>query len=530
MKKEKVDTTLKIPERPQKKLSIFRIILVLFILALVIYRVDLKRRTNTEIASIIDFDPWFASYVDVTAIPLYGFEQLGTDKESNVVLSFIVSSESDACSPTWGTYYTLDEAAVSLDMDRRIARLRQQGGEIAVSFGGAKNDEIALGCTDPERLLEAYLSVISRYNIDTIDLDLEGEGLNNLEAGERRAEAIAQLQQQMRTEGGNLAVWLTLPVVPQGLTKEGTDAISIMLDKGVDISGVNVMTMNYGNSKDKNDSMLEASISALREVHRQLGILYTQKDINLSSRTLWRKIGATPMIGQNDFVNEVFTLEDAEGLNEFALDQRIGRISMWSANRDTPCGENYVDVKVVSNSCSGVNAPKYSFTKILSNGFEGEISQNALIQTENDLETVDVIIDDPENSPYQIWQETGAYPRGVKVVWRGNVYEAKWWTKNDLPDNPVLQSWETPWQLIGPVLPGESPVRQATLPEGTYPKWSGTVEYEGGELVLFEGIPFQAKWWNQGQSPAASAANIDSSPWLPLSQKQIMEILAELEN
>ena len=43
----------------------------------------------------------------------------------------------------------------------------------------------------------------------------------------------------------------------------------------------------------------------------------------------------------------------------------------------------------------------------------------------------------------------------------------KYWTQGDLPDNPVLQATETPWTLIGPVLPGETPVPVATLPPGS---------------------------------------------------------------
>lgn len=235
------------------------------------------------------------------------------------------------------------------------------------------------------------------------------------------------------------------------------------------------------------------------------------------------------MIGQNDVVDEIFTLNDAEAINTFAREQGVGRLSMWSANRDIPCGENYVDVKVVSDACSGVKASKGSYALALSNGFVGSLTQSAHILTTEDSESNTVVVDDPESSPYQIWQESGAYPKGVKVVWHGHVYEAKWWTKNDLPDNPVLQSWETPWQLVGPVLIGEKPVQQPTLPSGTYPKWSGSVVYEGGDRVLFEGAPFQAKWWNEGESPAASAANPDSSPWTALTQAQIVEILEEIQ-
>jgi len=74
-------------------------------------------------------------------------------------------------------------------------------------------------------------------------------------------------------------------------------------------------------------------------------------------------------------------------------------------------------------------------------------------------------------------------------------------------------------------LPGEKPIPQATLPKGTYPQWDGRAIYEGGERVLFEGIPYQAKWWNQGESPAVASLDPDTSPWIPLSHTQIIEIL-----
>ena len=40
---------------------------------------------------------------------------------------------------SWGTYATLDGAAATMDLDRRIAQVRGQGGDAVVSFGGASN-------------------------------------------------------------------------------------------------------------------------------------------------------------------------------------------------------------------------------------------------------------------------------------------------------------------------------------------------------------------------------------------------------
>lgn len=510
-----------------KKLSIKRLILAILMLVGLGYVSYWGWNNYEPMIEPVESEPWFAAYVDVTATPPYSFEHIGENIiQKNVVLSFIVSSHEDPCIPTWGGAYTLDEARLALDLDRRIARFRQQEGDIAISFGGLINDELALKCENHDSLLRAYEQVIDRYEIDTIDLDIEGEALSDVVSLKRRAKVIAELQSIRRDDGQNLAVWLTLPVAPQGLTQNGTNAVAIMLEEGVDLAGVNVMTMDYGESRSEKQSMFEASKQALLETHRQLGILFKNAGINLNDAAVWTKIGATPMIGQNDVVSEIFTLDDAKLFNEFTVSQRISRMSMWSANRDVQCGSNYVNLTVVSDSCSGVKQDKLAYANILGNNFLGDIKSNSSKVTVEST-GAPIIVDDPAKSPYQIWAENATYLEGTKVVWHGNVYQAKWWTRGDLPDNPVLQSYETPWQLIGPVLPGETPIPQPTLPPGTFPEWDGTVIYDKGEKVLFDGTPYEAKWWTQGDSPAASTSNPDSSPWIALTRNQIETILKE---
>jgi len=127
---------------------------------------------------------------------------------------------------------------------------------------GLKNNELAVNCTDSSKLLDAYRTVVDRYNIDTIDLDLEGTGLSDNEAGARRATTIAKLQSERRKQGKQLAVWATLPVTPQGLAENGTSAVDLLLAKHVDLAGVNAMTMDYGSSMESGQSMLKASESA----------------------------------------------------------------------------------------------------------------------------------------------------------------------------------------------------------------------------------------------------------------------------
>lgn len=473
-----------------------------------------------------DVTPWFAGYVDVTATPTYAFETPVTEAGREVMLSFIVADENDGCVPTWGNAYTMDEAADALDLDRRIARLRQQGGEVGISFGGLNNDELATSCTDSAALENAYTSVLDRYDVSTIDLDIEANDLADERAGERRAEAIAAVQAERRAAGDSLAVWVTLPAATFGLTEEGTTAVTQLLEAGVDLAGLNVMTMNFGASRETGETMAEASIRTLEQSHRQLRALYALADIELSDGTLWQKLGATPMIGQNDNRKEVFETADAVALNAFATENGVGRMSMWSLNRDQTCGPNYVDLKRVSDSCSGIDQGDDRFADLLSVGFDGHSLEAASSTTSPEPVNPEDIVDDPGTSPYPIWDEDNAYLQGTKIVWHRNVYEAKWWTRGELPDNPVLNEWETPWTLVGPVLPGEKPIEAPTLPSGTYPEWSGTVIFEKGDRVLFDGVPYEAKWWNQGESPEATSSDPDSSPWVALTAKEIAEVIA----
>jgi len=428
---------------PGRRLSVLRLTGVLVVIAGLVFSGFQGWRWFQDTTTVRPA-AWMAGYVDVTATPNYAFENPASQAGSHVVLSFVVASADDACTPTWGTYYTLDQADVTLDLDRRVARREQQGGDVIVSFGGQLNNELATGCTDAGDLRSGYEAVIDRYSLNTIDLDIEGGNLADTAAGERRAKAIAAIQKQRSTTDTPLAVWLTLPVLPTGLTEAGTTAVSQMLAAGVDLAGVNVMTMDYGDSR-AGLSMVEAAEGALTGTHSQLQTLYSRQGIELGTKELWNKLGMTPMVGQNDVAGEILTLDDARALNAFALENGIGRMSMWSMNRDQTCGSNYPDVTRVSDSCSGVVQGDVRFADLLGASFTGvPEAVAAAVTTSGPTASAAELLDDPAESPYPVWSQLTAYAANTKVVWHREVYIAKYWTQGDLPDNPVLQSTETP--------------------------------------------------------------------------------------
>lgn len=512
---------------PGRKLSLLRLSLLLALVAGLVGAGVVSWRSFADTQAAAASPSVFAGYVDVTATPRYAFEQPVTENAKSVVLSFIVADAKDGCTPSWGTFYTLDSAATGLDLDRRIARLRQAGGNVSVSFGGLTNKELSTACTDASKLKAAYSSVVERYELNSIDLDLEGTALADVNAIARQSTAISALQKEKAANGKNLAVWLTLPVAPGGLTAEATSAVKQMLAGGVDLAGVNIMTMDYGESRVQGQSMLQASIAAAEATHAQLGDIFKAANQDLGAQTLWRKIGLTPMIGQNDVVADVFSLADAQGLHDFAEDKGVGRMSMWSLNRDAECGPNYPTLTVVSDACSGVSQGGAHFANVLGAKISGPSSDVAASPAPSGITTTAAaVVDDPATSPYPIWSAVATYVKSDRVVWQGNVYEAKWWTRNEVPNNPVAAGAAAPWTLIGPVLPGDRPQPEITLPAGTYPEWSAATAYHKGDRVMLAGRAFEAKWWVQAQSPEAALQGSADTAWLKISNDELAKLLS----
>lgn len=450
---------------------------------------------------------WFGGYFDVTAADVSMSPTADEGNADTVMLGFIVASSSTRCAPSWGTHYSLVQAGQELDLDRRIDSMRRDGAHVAVSFGGALNSELAVVCDSTSALMQAYSKVIDRYSVTTIDLDLEGDGLEDAVAGERRAAAIAALQRQRTAFGGALDVWVTLPTSTHGLTDSGTKAVRQLLEAGVDLAGVNAMTMDYAVDLDGR-TMAEASIQALDAVHAQLTALYRDQQIPLPPGGAWAVMGATPMIGQNDVRDEVFTMDDAIELSNFAQQRELARMSMWSINRDRTCGPNYPDTTIVSDSCSGVDQAGRTFASILAAGFDESPSDAEVAP----LPTL--VPDDPETSPYPIWSDDAAYSNGVRVVWKGYVYVAKWWVSGGpQPDDPTQTAETTSWVLVGPVLPEDRPHALPIVPDGTYPVWNADTVYRKGARVVVDRVAFEAKWWTQAEDPAEGLTDHDRSPW-----------------
>ncbi len=299
--------------------------------------------------------PFFAPYVSTLENTGYDYAAAARNGGvKNVVMGFITADARNQ--PAWDGQDELGSAA-DRQLHQQVHNLRALGGDVMVSFGGATD------ATDPElgivlgnagQLQKAYQQVIGAYSLGAVDFDLEGSTLttDGTDLGptrttsiDVRSQAIAGLQHEAAAAGKQLQVWFTLPVTPEtsGLTPAARYVVHSALAHGVQIAGVNIMTMDYYDGLNYDGvngdpSMGDIAVRLATDVFHQL---QAEPALHASTAQLWHMIGITPQIGVNvptgqqaESGVENFTLADAREVTTFARQQGIGRLSMWSLNKD----------------------------------------------------------------------------------------------------------------------------------------------------------------------------------------------------
>jgi hypothetical protein len=200
----------------------------------------------------------------------------------------------------------------------QIKTLRAAGGDVIISFGGASGGELAETCTSVSSLTAAYEKVVTTYGATRLDFDIEGSVLDNSSANTRRDEALAAVQQKFPS----VQIDFTIPVDPTGLESNAINMLKGAKSKGVKVTIVNIMTMDFG---DGQNALADAE-SAANATHGQLTSIYGG-----SSASVWGMIGLTPIAGHNDD-NENFTQSNAKTLESFAASKGVGELSFWEVD------------------------------------------------------------------------------------------------------------------------------------------------------------------------------------------------------
>ncbi|HVP54652.1 MAG TPA: chitinase [Candidatus Eisenbacteria bacterium] len=282
----------------------------------------------------------FAPYVDMSKMA-GRLPQIQADAGvKTLTLAFIVSA--NGCVPKWlGAKPVASDTAIAA----AINQVRAHGGDVIIAFGGYDGLELAQTCSDVRSLQAAYQAVIDKYKVKVLDFDIEHTAIEDPVSIDRRSQSLSALA----AANPGVQINYTLPATPAGLTDLSVNVIKSAVKYATPVAVVNLMTMDYG---------APVLIGAMgpNAVAAAAGAMCQLKSLGLTTR-----IGITPMIGVNDTSDEIFTLEDAAVVVNYALanSTTVALLAFWSIGRD-----NGSCFGTVSPYCSGIPQKDWGFTRI----------------------------------------------------------------------------------------------------------------------------------------------------------------------
>ena len=256
-------------------------------------------------------------------------------------LAFLIPQS--GCTPEWE-----DDGSGVGAFAAQISAIQAAGGNVIISFGGESGGELAQTCTNVSQLAAAYQNVVNTYGVTRLDFDIEGGVLSDTAATAVRDQALAALQ----AEDPAVQVDFTLAVSPQGLPTGTGSEYALLQDakaKGVKVSVVNIMTMDFG--AGSND--LADAESAAQGTAGQLAGLY-----GISISAAYGMMGLTPIAGTNDD-GTYFSTSNASTLESFAAANGVAELSFWEVDGyDKPTGYQYSTIfnKITGSSGGGTGA------------------------------------------------------------------------------------------------------------------------------------------------------------------------------
>ena len=118
--------------------------------------------------------------------------------------------------------------------------------------------------------------------------------------------------------------------------------------------------LRLGVAGQRRDRHQARQTQARGRVRGRAQIVHQIGPVHRDAAARWRMLGLTTMLGANDAPGHTFTLGDATRVATFARTQHLGRLSLWSANRDAPCP---APTMAADDRCSGVDAPSWAFSR-----------------------------------------------------------------------------------------------------------------------------------------------------------------------
>ncbi|MBB5159902.1 hypothetical protein BJ970_007502 [Saccharopolyspora phatthalungensis] len=281
----------------------------------------------------------------VTSAPYFFFgwgnppDPVAVMKETGVkafTLAFILSG--NGCDPAWDAERPLDGHDAT-----QIKRIRDAGGDVAVSMGGSAQEGRKLGevCPNEQSLADAYQKVIDAYQLKAIDVNIEKGEFKSPEAQDRELGALKILKQR----NPELKTTLAFPTERTGPSDFGKRLIRRAYEIGAGIDVFTIMPFNFGGT-----DMTRDTISATEGLVSEIASIF-----GIPIEEAYRKAGIS---SKNGGLEETVWLKDFYNFLDYANLRRLGRFTFWAVNRDRPGDPSH-------DAGSGIPQFDWDFTKVV---------------------------------------------------------------------------------------------------------------------------------------------------------------------
>jgi len=432
-----------------------------------------------------------------------------------------------------------------------IADLQSRGKHVIISVGGANGLIVINSATAADTFATSLSAIIREYGFEGVDIDLEGSAVSG-------TEYIARGLKKVHDEFGDDFIITMAPETYYMHNAEGLMGSYFRLAMEIK----DILTICYpqfynaGSDLGYNDFFArypsQSFITSLATMYIENGLRPDQMAIGVPA--LQNSGAGSGYISINDFIAVINSLVFKQELDGFTPPREyktLRGVMTWSINWDGT--QNYVwgramaelmsslpvvdggnerpedDDDITSDSSQGSNSDE-------NNSDENTSDENTSDETSSDSQ--DITTDEPQDyGDIPNWDPTVAYFLGDKVIYNGNIYQAKWWSKGEIPENQG--EWGC-WKYIGPAgdVPEDSDIpdggeeenssdedissdeyssdeyssdetssdsQDITTDEpqdsGEIPNWDPTVAYFYGDKVIYNGNIYQAKWWSKGEIP-----------------------------
>jgi hypothetical protein len=238
--------------------------------------------------------------------------------------------------------------------DANVALFDRAGVDYIVSTGGQGGVFTCATDEGMERFIRRYESKHMRG----LDFDIEaGQSEAQVESLILRIKAAQARRPQLRVSF-TVATHAASDGSAKSLNHEGETILALLRRHGVRDFVFNLMVMDYGPGERASCvlkagavcDMGQSAMQAARNVNKKYGIPFSQ-------------LALTPMIGVNDVVSNVFTLQDAALLAAQVRKMKMAGLHYWSLDRDAPCS---APVAGASPTCSGMPHRALEYNRVLS--------------------------------------------------------------------------------------------------------------------------------------------------------------------